>query len=221
MARHVGTDAFACGLVSCYGYASRGRLRPFVKGRLDGEGYNERLWRYLPEAQRVLTVFLAYQVKNMYDTFYWSDGPLFVLHHLLAGAAAWGGMYPGVGHVYSLFFMGLSEVSTCVLVVLANFDDEMGAPGLALAYPNARAATAGAFVVAFLACRIVAWPVFAVRLLKDMRIAVDNADDKNAKERRPWIYGIGGVLAALTVLQFAWLGEIVVTAKREIDKMRA
>ena len=90
----------------------------------------------------------------MYDTFYWNDGLVFVAHHLLAGAAAWGGMYPGIGPTYAIFFMGVSEVSTTVLVILANFDDDMGVKGLAEAFPISRIVTAAAFVVAFLACRI-------------------------------------------------------------------
>ena len=52
-----------------------------------------------------------------------------------------------------------------------------------------------------------------------MRRALNNPEDKNAKSRNPWIYGIGGVLACLTLLQFVWLGEIFLTAEREIEVM--
>jgi hypothetical protein len=52
-------------------------------------GYEERIFKYHPGAQRLITFFLVYQVKNLYDTLYWNDGIEFVLHHLFAGAAAW------------------------------------------------------------------------------------------------------------------------------------
>jgi hypothetical protein len=67
-------------------------------------------------------------------------------------------MYPGCGHTYALFYMGISEISTSVLVILANFDDVHGVKGLADAFPTLKIACAVAFVVAFITCRIVMWP---------------------------------------------------------------
>jgi len=56
---------------------------------MHASGYEERIFKYHPGAQRLITFFLVYQVKNLYDTLYWNDGIEFVLHHLFAGAAAW------------------------------------------------------------------------------------------------------------------------------------
>ena len=53
------------------------------------DGYEERVFKYHPGSQRLLTIFFVYQVKNMYDTIVWGDGIEFVLHHLFAGLAAW------------------------------------------------------------------------------------------------------------------------------------
>eukprot|EP00519_Triparma_laevis_P015242 CAMPEP_0182491740 /NCGR_PEP_ID=MMETSP1321-20130603/1059_1 /TAXON_ID=91990 /ORGANISM="Bolidomonas sp., Strain RCC1657" /LENGTH=214 /DNA_ID=CAMNT_0024694049 /DNA_START=216 /DNA_END=860 /DNA_ORIENTATION=+ len=181
--------------------------------------YSKRLWEYIPASQRILTIFLAYQFKNLYDSIIWSDGPEFIAHHILAGSAAWGGMYPGVGSVYGIFFMGVSEISTTVLVILANFDDDLGVKGLAEAFPGLRVASAVGFVVAFIGCRIVAWPWVSWFLLKDIKNALANGDDKKAKERKVWLVGIGFILGSLTLLQFLWLGQIFVMGKQEIDKM--
>ena len=49
----------------------------------------ERVFTYRPGSQRLLTLFFVYQVKNMYDTIYYDEGIVFVLHHIFAGAAAW------------------------------------------------------------------------------------------------------------------------------------
>ena len=115
--------------------------------------YKKRLWSYIPGAHQTLLIFVAYQVKNLYDTFIWDDGVEFIVHHVFSFIAGWGSMYPGAGHTYALFYMGVSEISTTVLVVLANFDDDLGVQGLADAFPNLRMFWAAAFAVCFVVCR--------------------------------------------------------------------
>ncbi|GMH87337.1 hypothetical protein TrVE_jg12449 [Triparma verrucosa] len=226
LSRHIGTDAFGCITVSYLGLQSSHYLSLFKKKFFSSSvkinpNYENRLWEYIPASQRILTIFLAYQFKNLYDSIIWSDGPEFIAHHILAGSAAWGGMYPGVGSVYGIFFMGVSEISTTVLVILANFDDDLGVKGLAEAFPGLRVVSAVGFVVAFIGCRIVAWPWVSWFLLKDIKNALANGDDKKAKERKVWLVGIGFILGSLTLLQFLWLGQIFVMGKQEIDKMLA
>ena len=104
-------------------------------------------------------------------------------------------------------------------LVAANFDDDLGVKGLAEAFPGLRVVSAVGFVVAFIACRIVAWPWVSWFLLKDIKNALANGDDKKAKERKVWLVGIGFILGSLTLLQFLWLGQIFVMGKQEIDKM--
>lgn len=62
VARHLGTDALACATVSYYGISAKKWLRQFLSPH-DPASYKKRLWGYVPEAQRILTVFLAYQIK--------------------------------------------------------------------------------------------------------------------------------------------------------------
>ena len=108
LARHLGVD-FVCLAVCAYiAISNRHACKEIIdhgynrikygvdssayKKSCDGMGeggYEERIFQYRPGAQRLLTMFFVYQVKNMYDTIVWGDGIEFVLHHIFAGAAAW------------------------------------------------------------------------------------------------------------------------------------
>lgn len=135
LARHLGVDFTCCAAVAWIGCANRhhmsdlfGSFLSLGKKTVD-EAYEDRLFKFIPGGNHVLVMFMAYQIKNTYDTIIWNDGPEFILHHLLAGTAAWGGMYPGCAQYYAIFFMGISEVSTAILVLLANFDPDLGVKG--------------------------------------------------------------------------------------------
>ena len=45
--------------------------------------YENRLFGYHPAAARLILYFLAYQIKNTFDTIVWNDGVEFILHHVL------------------------------------------------------------------------------------------------------------------------------------------
>jgi hypothetical protein len=77
------------------------------------EDFEKRVFRYHPGAQRLVLIFFVYQVKNMYDTLYWNDGPEFVAHHILAGMAAW--VSYGLVSVLKQFLVGL------VLKIICHF----------------------------------------------------------------------------------------------------
>ncbi len=94
LARHVGVDAFSAFVVSYFGYKARHvyqNLLDAITGKNPKAmpiAYEERLFTYHPEGQRVLLFFTAYQIKNLADTILWNDGILFIVHHILALAAA-------------------------------------------------------------------------------------------------------------------------------------
>lgn len=225
LARHIGVDFVSCASVSYLGisgrkYLSQIRSRFWDSSATFTPAYSNRMWTYIPVAYKCLLIFTGYQIKNLYDSFVWDDGIEFIIHHVLAGTAAWGAMYPGCGHTYALFYMGISEVSTTVLVILANFDEVHGVAGLAEAFPNLKIVCAVSFVAAFLTCRIIMWPWVTKFYLQDTRDAM-NADDKKTKERKIWLLTFGFILSALTLLQFLWLGQIFMMAKEEIGKMLA
>ena len=49
--------------------------------------------------------------------------------------------------------------------------------------------------------------------------AMKNTDDKKMKERKRWLVGFAIILGSLTVLQFIWLGQIILMGKEEIENM--
>jgi hypothetical protein len=115
VARHVGVDALACALCSLLGLAATlslprdkggpyslasalrlGRAEGGKPAAAGGGGMEHRLLAYHPAAVRTATVFLAYQVKNLYDSYVWGDGPEFLAHHVFSIVTAWGGTVPRV-----------------------------------------------------------------------------------------------------------------------------
>ncbi len=219
LARHIAVDGFSCFACAVVGYRNRHELKPLLTLQRNND-FHRRIHGYHPEGQRVLLFFFAYQVKNMYDTIVWEDGIVFILHHILAGATAWFGMYPGVCSLYAIFFMGISEISTSILCLLANFDQDLGIIGLDEAFPMTRLALASSFVATFIICRILLWPLFTYHFISDAKKALEKEDKDSGRPLVKFaIKLILYCLYGLSVLQVVWLVEIVATAKKEILQM--
>mmetsp|Transcript_6077 Transcript_6077/g.9140 ORF Transcript_6077/g.9140 Transcript_6077/m.9140 type:complete len:310 (-) Transcript_6077:147-1076(-) len=223
LARHIGVDAVACYTISTLGYMNRHILSDvFTTDRKAVEKSSPshvRIYNYQPEAHRILLIFLAYQIKNTHDSWVWNDGAIFIAHHIFAGLTAWFGMYPGIASMYGLFFMGMSEISTCVLCLLANFDPRYGVPGLDTAFPMTKIVLAVIFAVVFFIIRVMAWPVFAYHFLFDSIEVLKRNTVKETSEVKFALKMMVGSCIGLTALQILWFGEIIVVAKAEIAAM--
>lgn len=182
------------------------------------ENYSKRIFEYHPEAMRITVFFFAYQIKNFYDTIVWNDGPEFIAHHALTLATAWGGMFPPTCHYYVMFYFGMSEVSTGVLCLLANFDDVHGVKGLADAWPLGKVVLGGLFAVLFLICRVLMWSTYSYHYCRDVW-QVLKSEDKRLDGRRAWLRYTFVSLALLSLLQIIWLGEIVRLGYAELKAM--
>ena len=180
--------------------------------------YEKRVYRYYPGCQRLMVIFFVYQVKNMYDSIYWNDGPEFVAHHIFAGMAAWGGMYPGCCHFYALFYFGFSEVSTAILALLANFDPVHGVEGLDDVFPKTKFVLGGLFVMSFIICRVITWPYVTYYFTTDALRAM-KCTSKLAEGRRGYVRAIFYCCVALSAIQVLFLYMIVVMGKQEIEKL--
>jgi len=231
LARHVGVDAFSCAVVAWLGWRSRhvnGEILLSIVPKFGASnqsknappvaGYEQRLFTYHPDGFRIALFFFMYQIKNLYDTLLWGDGPEFIFHHVFSLITAWGAMTPGCGHCYTIFFMGLSEISTAVLCLLAMFDDEHGVPGLGDAFPLLKVGLGASFAFLFVLCRCILWPVHSYYFGRDILQAL-KGDDVRAQQRKGWMKFFLVSLTGLSILQVAWLGEIFVTAKAELTKM--
>lgn len=222
LARHIGVDCLGCLTVAVLGWKARHIAFPMVTATLGGKntmppaGYENRLFTYQPAGFRIALFFFFFQVKNMWDTIMWNDGPEYVFHHVLSLVAGWGGLYPGIGQFYGIFFLGLSEVSTAVLCVLANFDDEHGVKGLGEAFPMTKVIIGGVFVSLFILCRTVMWPVASYYFVRDSRLALKGHSPR-AEVSKGWIYMFMVSLSGLSVLQVAWLFQIFIIAKKEFQ----
>jgi hypothetical protein len=89
LARHIGVDALSSLVVVVLGFQARHLMQDLVNAvwyRQPGSmptAYEARMFTYHPAATRITLFFLAYNVKNSYDTIVWGDGIEFILHHVL------------------------------------------------------------------------------------------------------------------------------------------
>ena len=220
LARHVGVDFTCCCVVAYLGIKSAHICKAMWRSpfSLHPSGAQVRMFTYHPEAHQILLLFLAYQIKNLFDTIVWNDGPQYVFHHVAAGMAAFFGMYPGYSHYYAIFFMGISEISTAVLVLLANFDDKLGIDGFSEAFPAVKIGLGIFFVITFIVCRVVIWPIGAYMFLKDAQTVL-KLNNPQVNTRRIHLKTTVFCLSGLSILQVVFLVQIYVISKAEIEKM--
>jgi len=222
LARHIGVDAFSAFVVTYMGWCGRHVVQDLVDatiGRKKGAmplAYETRMFTYHPEAQRVLIYFIGYQFKNLYDTIIWNDGALFIAHHILALFSAYGGCF-GNAHFYALFYFGFSEVSTGVLCLLANFDDEHGVVGLGEAFPMGKVVLGGIFAGLFFVVRVLMWSTISYYYCRDVYYVLKGDDPR--KNNELWFRFTFFSLAFLTLLQIIWLGEIARVGYEELKGM--
>jgi len=135
-------------------------------------------------------------------------------------------------------YLGISEASTLILVVLANFDDRLGIEGLGSAFPTTKILLGVAFAILFILVRVVLWPYFAYYVISDIHLAFTSYDREMAAAKTPSsLSSLGGVngpmhsywrrmyfrfvyvsLSLLTVLQMVFLAQIMIQGKQEIEK---
>lgn len=227
MARHLAVDFGSLAICGYIAIKNRhtvcGELITHMRkwGKSDSmseEDTEKRVFQYHPSSQRLMVWFFAYQVKNMYDTIYWNDGIEFVIHHIFAGAAAWGGMFPGCCHFYALFYFGFSEVSTAILCLLSNFDDKYGVVGLDQVFPKTKIVLGALFVTSFIICRCIMWPFVTHYFFKDTTKALASKNPL-AAGRRNFLHLLRFCCVGLSLIQLVFVVMIIQTGKEELAKL--
>lgn len=176
----------------------------------------ERTYHSSPKCQLLILCQIAYQVKNTIDSYVCNDGVVFYLHHIGTGILCCFGLYPFL-HAQAPFFLGHVEISTALLCVLGLFDDDHGVVGLGAMYPKMKITMGVVFAPAFIVIRIIIWPYLSYYFWLDM---LDVYQAGQAHSEGVIIYSLV-VNAGLTLLQFYWLLEIILTAKKEFGEMLA
>jgi len=223
LARHIGIDAFSCFVVAYLGWKARHLVQDLVDATIGRKknampvAYEGRMFTYQPEAQRITLFFVAYQLKNTYDTIVWNDGVLFIIHHALTLCTTWGALQ-GNAHFYVLFYFGVSEISTGVLCLLANFDDEHGVVGLADAFPMIKVFLGGLFAVLFITCRVFMWSTISYYYCRDAWSVLSGSDPR-LEGHKTWFTYTFLSLSILSLLQIIWLAEIARIGKEELENL--
>lgn len=224
LARHIGIDFLSCFTVAVLGWKARAIAWDMVTAALGGKnamapaGFEQRMFTYHPASFRIALVFFVFQVKNLYDTIVWNDGPEFIFHHLASMLASYGALYPSFAHFYGIFYLGLSEISTAVLCVLANFDDEHGVVGLGDAFPVTKVIVGAIFVTLFILCRTIMWPIATYYFMRDANLALKGSGDR-LDACKGWMKLFMVSCTGLSILQVLWLGQIFIIAKKEFEAL--
>mmetsp|Transcript_3530 Transcript_3530/g.3980 ORF Transcript_3530/g.3980 Transcript_3530/m.3980 type:complete len:312 (-) Transcript_3530:20-955(-) len=234
LSRHLGVDFVSCFSVGFLGWQARYILSEAsismvpawhtISLRLGHSTttttrvqYEPRMFRYHPEAARIMVFFFSFQLKNLYDTIVWNDGPEFIAHHVFAMISSGGGIVFGASHFYGIFYFGISELSTGILTVLINFDDEYGIKGMAEAFPLLRSMLGGLFAVSFVVIRVFWWRNLTYQYFRDMGQAFREEHPRIVgPEIKIWFYINNISLGFITLLQIIWLFEIIRIAIREL-----
>lgn len=132
--------------------------------------------------------------------------------------ASWGALYPSFAHFYAIFYLGFSEISTAVLCVLANFDDEFGVQGLGQAFPLTKVVVGAVFVTLFILCRCIMWPITTFYFMKDAKQAL-KGNGPRLDACKGWMKLFMFCLTGLSILQVLWLGQIFVIAQQEFKAL--
>jgi hypothetical protein len=222
LARHLGVDSLSCLICAYLGWRNRSPLmtniwKAFVQGDASAHpasAAESRGFTYTPAPWYLSLFFLSYQLKNLVDTIVWNDGPEFIFHHVLSLSVVWGALYPGFCIEYATFFFGISEISTGVLCILANFDDEHGVVGMGEAFPLTKVVIGVVFVILFVLCRAIIWPILSYYWVRDCLICL-KGNNPQVEKRRFVIKMQGTCLVGLSVLQISWLVVIYFMAIKE------
>ena len=127
-------------------------------------------------------------------------------------------MFPGCCHFHALFYFGLSEISTAILCLLANFDPELGVVGLEKVFPKTKLVLGALFVASFIVCRVIMWPFWTYHTLRDVQRAI-KSDSPLAEGRRGYLWVIWVSCVSLSLIQFVFVGMIIQTGKEELHRL--
>jgi len=225
LARHLFVDAFCCLTCFCLGWSNRtftvSILKEFWyknKSFFPPEGAESRALSYDGRSFYLCMFFFSYQIKNLHDSFSWNDGPEYLFHHCLSLCVGGMAMYPTYNIPYAEFYFGLSELSTAIVCLLANFDDAHGVKGLGDAFPITKVVIGVIFAVLFITARCIIWPIISYYYTRDA-IAVLREDNPEIKKRSLVIKIFVFCLVGLSALQIGWLGIIFYVAVEEFQKL--
>lgn len=156
----------------------------------------------------LILVQLAYQAKNLIDSYVCGDGALFYAHHIGTGILCAFALAPFI-QAYAPFFLGVTEISTAILCILGLFDDDHGVVGLGDMYPKTKVVVGVVFASVFIPVRNVFWVQESYTFWQDLLVVW-----QVGPRSYPAIIYAGTINVLLTLLQFYWTCEILWTARK-------
>lgn len=173
----------------------------------------KRVYQGHPTCQMLILCQIAYQIKNTIDSYVCGDGIVYYLHHIGTLILCMLATYPFL-HYQVPYFIGYIEISTGLLCVLGLCDDDHGVVGFGAMYPKMKVIFALLFTPAFILLRCIIWPFKSYYFWLDMLAVIEAGPHSMGAV----VYALA-VNAALTLLQFYWLLEIIQTGRKELPAL--
>jgi len=161
----------------------------------------DRLYKFNMAGQDIAKVQLAFQFFNFLVTLFESElanRPVMLVHHAVTASLAWFGTYHATYlHYYSLFYYGLSEISSIPLVFVELF---RYFPGFAEKNRIADIGCKAIFFFCFIYFRLVLWSIVNFSFWKD---TLSTLADQKSHCPAVAVYFLAANLI-LSGLQFYW-----------------
>ena len=168
-----------------------------------------RLFGYLQAADAQSVSIFVYQTWDFCVSLAIPEfvDPIFLTHHVLAGACAWLSLHLQMFSYYSVYFGGCAEISS-IFLALADMDDIF--TGLPFALEVAVLSSKGLFTLTFTYYRVITWMKWSKSLWQD---SLSTLQSRSIEKLRPgktsFVYVFLGLNVVLGVLQVYWFGLIV------------
>ena len=177
-----------------------------------------RLFGYLEESEKIAAANFSFQLWDFIISLFIPEHctAVFLTHHVMAAIVSWFSLSSQMLHYYGIYFLGLTEVSSCFLVLIDLGRYFPPSPGSAFGYLVAICQPA--FLVTFGLYRIILWWKVSYLLWTDVLHVVTTG---TADELRPgrayllkFIYLPFNVL--LGFLQLHWFTFILGETKKVV-----
>jgi hypothetical protein len=199
--------------IGIYSWHISGRAHKAIPDTPEG-----RIYGYLPEVEYMVVSNLVYQIWDFLVSLTIPEHctPIMMTHHVVAAIVCYTALDGFMLGRYSIFFMGLSEVSSIFLVLLDFTKYFHPMPGSSLEFLVDQVA-GPLFVFCFILYRVILWWPTSYSLLKDVRSVVASGRAEQLRPGRTWmLYLILSINFPLGLLQLYWLTTILEEARKVV-----
>lgn len=213
ISRNISFNFLSCLYCSILGWKNYPSVRDILTRTTTSKLAVNRLLHFLPASYPVTLFFLSYQLRNMYNDFFYNPSVIYIFHHFLCISCTSLCLIYTVAQSYCIITCGISETSTVILILNECLDifERMGSEN---PLPKSHIILKANFVFFFVWIRIVLLTRGFVCYVRDFRLVWK----KTLLKMKIVLGFIGLLMGCVMVLQYSWLWIITVTVTAQLKK---